>query len=196
VENVETLPSACDGMKSCSGLISVSCVAYTGDTNARCRTRCATNSDCVSPAICIDGACGGVLAKYYSDTTLVNLVLTEIVPSINFDWGQGSPAQGVPVDMFSARYTATIALRFSETYTFYLLVKDGARLWVNDVPVIDDWNSHAAIEDSGSIVLQADQPTSIRVEYFNGSGDAVIVMSWSSPSEPKAVVPTARRFPH
>ncbi len=192
--NTQTMPATCDGKKACGALVTVPCGNYTCDTNARCKVRCVTAADCLSPSICNAGACGGVTAKYYNDMTLTNLVLTQVEAQINNNWGAGSPA-GVPPDMFSARYTATVTPRFSELYTFYLLVDDGARMWVNDAPIIDDWNPHPALEDSGTIMLEANKPATIRVEYFEKMGDAVLVMSWSSASEPKAIVPTDRLTP-
>ena len=194
VNATQTLAATCDGKKTCSTAAPVSCVDYTCDTNARCRVRCASTAECVAPAICEAGACGGVIAQYYGDMTLTSLILTRTEPGINNNFGPGSPP-GVPADMFSARYTATLTPRFSETYTFYILVDDGVRMWVNDAPIIDDWNPHAAIEDTGTITLQANVPATIRVEYFEKMGDAEVILSWSSPSEPKAVVPTGRLSP-
>ena len=194
--NMLTAAATCDGQKVCGGPMITSCGNYTCDMTAgRCRALCAADTDCVSPSICSKGVCGGVLARYYGDTTLTNLLLTRTEPQINFNWGEGAPAPGLPADMFSVRFTATVTPRFSETYTLYLLVDDGARLWVNDVQIINDWNTHAPQEDMGTIALPANQPATIRVEYFEQMGGAEIVMSWSSPSEPKAVVPVDRLTP-
>ncbi|HEX3695315.1 MAG TPA: PA14 domain-containing protein [Polyangia bacterium] len=189
-----TPQGSCDGKKMCQMPLPISCGDYTCDTNARCRTTCATPADCASPAVCTAGVCGGILAKYFSDITLTNLVLTRVEATLDNDWGAGGPP-GLPVDNFSARYTAMLTPRFSETYTFYVLVDDGTRVWVNDAPIIDDWNGHAALEDTGTVALQANVSVSIRIEYMEKMGDAQILFSWSSPSEPKAIVPTARMSP-
>lgn len=42
---------------------------------------------------------------------------------------------------------------FSESYTFYVLADDSARLWVDDVLLFDKWNE-CCQEFSGTIKLQ------------------------------------------
>lgn len=192
--NTQVSAATCDGKMTCGRPASVSCGDYSCDTNARCRTQCTTSADCVSPAVCNAGACGGLLAEYFSDITLTNLVLTHVEPVLDNNWGNLGPP-GLPVNMFSARYTAILTPRFSETYTFHLLVDDGARMWVNGTPIIDDWNHHPAMEDTGTIALTANVPVPIRVEYVEKMGDAEIILSWSSPSEPRALIPTSRLSP-
>ena len=45
------------------------------------------------------------------------------------------------------------------------------------------------------IMLTAGKPVDIVLEYFENGGDASAVLSWSSPSEPKAVIPTSALAP-
>ena len=44
---------------------------------------------------------------------------------------------------------------FSETYRFYANTDDGARLWVNNVKLVDNWTDHGPTETSGTITLTA-----------------------------------------
>ena len=61
--------------------------------------------------------------------------------SIAFNWGLGWPNSRIAADHFSARWTRT--LRLSEgTYRFTLRMDDGARLYIDDVLIFDEW--HAA----------------------------------------------------
>ena len=109
--------------------------------------------------------------------------------------GAGSPAPAIGVDTFSARWTGQIQPQFSETYTFYTVSDDGVRLWVNGQRVVNNWTNHTVIENSGTIALTAGQRYAIRMEFYENTGNATARLLWSSPSTPKAVVPSARLFP-
>jgi hypothetical protein len=95
---------------------------------------------------------------------------------INFIWGTGSPGPGVPADDFSARWRQEV--RFDEgSYIFSVLVDDGARLWVDDVLLIDNW------QEGRVRLLQAEHYLShgrhrVKVEYFEHTGHAQIEVSW------------------
>jgi hypothetical protein len=53
----------------------------------------------------------GWRASYFANANLDGApVLVADAPSINFDWGYGSPGAAVPVDYFSARYERTLNL--------------------------------------------------------------------------------------
>ncbi|MFQ5924339.1 MAG: NBR1-Ig-like domain-containing protein, partial [Anaerolineales bacterium] len=58
---------------------------------------------------------------------------------IDFDWKLKGPGSGLPADDFSAQWSRE--LRFNAgTYRFSVSVDDGARLWVDDRLVIDEWH--------------------------------------------------------
>lgn len=90
---------------------------------------------------------------------------------------------------YSARWTGQVIPRHSETYTFYTMSNDGARLWVDDKLVIDNWTDHSATEDEGKIQLDASRKVNIKMEFYQGGGGAVAKLSWSSPSQKKEIVP-------
>src|SRR5262249_59772771 len=80
------------------------------------------------------------------------------------------------------RWEGQVEARSDELYTFYVSHDDGARLWVNDVLVVNNWTDHAAVEDSGSIALRLGQRYSIRLEFYENGGDASVSLSWSTPA--------------
>ena len=86
----------------------------------------------------------GLKGEYYHATIAANelqdLVLTRIDPMVDFDWGANSPEPGVVnPDNFTVRWTGTIEVPNSETYTFYTEGDDGIKLWVNNELIIDTW---------------------------------------------------------
>ncbi len=136
----------------------------------------------------------GLTGRYFANQTLAgNPVLTRIDPTVNFDWLRGSPGAGVPTDGFSVRWTGQVQPQFSETYTFYGLADDGVRIWVNNVQVVNRWNS-ASGETSGTIALSGGQKYSIRMETYEKNKNAAARLSWSSPSRPKQVIPQNRLY--
>ncbi|MBD3421896.1 MAG: hypothetical protein GF398_17435 [Chitinivibrionales bacterium] len=81
------------------------------------------------------------------------------------------------------------------TFTFYTLVNDGARLWVNGQQLVDSWvNRDTAAELSGNIALESGQKYDIRLEYYDNTGGAQAKLSWSSSQISKEVVPYVRLF--
>ena len=147
----------------------------------------------------------GLLGAYWANTTSAaftnvgfsvppSLVRTDSV--VNFNWGTGSPDPTISTDNFVVRWTGTVQPQFNETYTFYITSDDGERLWVNNQLLIDQWVDHGAAESSGTIALKAQQLYNIRMEYYEHNGSASAVLSWSSPSTPKSVIPQTQLYPY
>jgi len=105
--------------------------------------------------------------------------------SVNFNWAWSSPATEVPADNFSARWTR--ALEFdAATYRFHVLMDDGARLWVDEQLIIDDWHDGAPRERTAEYAL-AQGTHSLRLEFYEHTGSAQVHVWWEeipSPSYP------------
>ncbi len=93
--------------------------------------------------------------------------------AINFNWGTGSPAPGIPPDQFSVRWDSVRNVAVADNYTFTVTVDDGVRVWVDNSLVIDQWSDHAPTTFSGSRYLAAGLHA-IRVEYYENMGGAQI----------------------
>jgi hypothetical protein len=140
-------------------------------------------------------ASNGLLGTYFNRLNFSGAAVTRIDPSVNFNWGTAAPLDSMGANTFSVRWTGQVMPQFSETYRFYTVSDDGVRLWVNGQLVVDNWTDHAATENSGTITLTAGQRYDIRMEYYDNQGAATAQLLWSSPSTPKAVIPSARLFP-
>ena len=115
--------------------------------------------------------------EYYANADLSGSpALTRNDVAVNFDWGTGAPAAGLPIDRFSVRWTRTLVFA-AGTYRFRVLVDDGARVFVDGTQVIDAWANGSAREVTGDISLAQGYHT-VRVDYFEASGDAVMELSW------------------
>lgn len=124
-----------------------------------------------------------------------NLVRTD--PTVNFNWGAGAPDPTISTDHFTVRWVGTVQPQFNEPYTFYTATDDGVRLWVNNQLVIDKWVDQGTTEWSGSLSnsLVAQQKYNIQMEYYENGGGAAAMLSWSSPSTSKTVIPQTQLYP-
>lgn len=121
--------------------------------------------------------------EYWSNIDLAGApVLVRNDPAIDFTWGFGSPAPGLPADNFSARWTRTVYFDGSN-YRFYLVVDDGARLWIDGYPVIDAWHDGAQRQISGDFNLSRGTHE-LRLEYYERSGEATIRLWWERRTQP------------
>jgi hypothetical protein len=95
---------------------------------------------------------------------------------INFNWGRGAPASGLPADDFSVRWTRYLPFD-EDLYRFHVAMDDGVRLYVDDARVINDWRDGGRREVTGDYRLSAGYH-SLRVEYYERVGDASIRVWW------------------
>jgi hypothetical protein len=94
--------------------------------------------------------------------------------TLAFDWQDGPPADGVPVDGFSISAARTVTLPGGEI-RFTLEADGGARLWVGEVLAIDAWGGSA----SGKATVAVDPgPVALVLEYNDPGGRAALNLSW------------------
>jgi uncharacterized protein YgiM (DUF1202 family) len=125
---------------------------------------------------------GAWRADYFGNTTLSGApVLSRNEQAINYDWGFGSPAQQVPVDNFSARWTTTVNLAPGR-YEFVAATDDGVRVFVNDVAIIDAWFDRPVATFTAQKDLSGN--TTIRVEYYERTGLAEARVSYGLVGSP------------
>ncbi|HQE92667.1 MAG TPA: PA14 domain-containing protein [Anaerolineae bacterium] len=103
-------------------------------------------------------------------------VLTRNDASLDFDWGTAAPQEGLAVDNFSARWTRTVTLE-ATTYRFHLWMDDGARLWIDDQLVIDEWRDGAEREKTVELPLAAGEHR-LRIDYYEAGGQACLRLTW------------------
>ena len=136
----------------------------------------------------------GLAATYFDNPDLTGITESRIDPTVDFNWGGGSPDPAIGYSAFSARWTGRVLPQTSETYTFYTTTSDGVRLWVNNQLLIDQWANQPTTTLSGSIALTANQSASIKLEYFCSTGTGVANLSWSSATVPQQTIPRGQLY--
>ncbi|NBC59001.1 MAG: hypothetical protein GVY05_12050, partial [Bacteroidetes bacterium] len=89
---------------------------------------------------------------------------------------------------FSIRYTGTINITSSGTYTFYTSSDDGSKLFIDGTEVVDNDGAHAEIEQQGNITLTPGV-YSIEVLFFENFGAETLSVSYAGPSISKQPLP-------
>jgi hypothetical protein len=124
--------------------------------------------------------------------------ISRVDPTVNFDWGNSpAPAPGVSGNQWSASWQGQILANYSEAYTFHVTADDGVHLWVNDQLLIDSWQAQGTTTHTSdqTITLEAGQWYSIRLDYYQVSGNSGVKLEWSSASQAQEVIPSSQ-FSH
>jgi glucose/arabinose dehydrogenase len=137
----------------------------------------------------------GLSATYYDNIDLTGPTVTRIDPTVDFNWGTGSPAPSIGANTFSARWTGQVQALVTGTHTFYTQSDNGARLWINGVLIVNNWTDRGPTESSGTISLTAGQRYDVRMELYEKTGSALARLLWSAPGLAKGVIPTGQLTP-
>ncbi len=97
--------------------------------------------------------------------------------TIDFNWGSGSPASNIPINGFSVRWHNDLTATAGR-YRFTLTVDDGARLYVGDKLLINEWRSEAVRTVSAEMTLQAGT-IPVRLDYTEAIGNAQVSLTWT-----------------
>lgn len=129
----------------------------------------------------------GLVAEYWNNETFTGTPkLTTLAPNIDFNWGAESPLtyeDNPSRDNFAARYTGTLSVPQTGSYTFGAEYDDGARVWVNGTLVLDAWNASSTTYGT-PVTLTAGVNASIKVEYREATGAARVRLLAKSPMVP------------
>ncbi len=111
--------------------------------------------------------------QYFNNVSLSGSpVLTRDDAALNFNWGEGSPGPGVPVD-FSARWDSVQNAPASDNYTITAISDDGVRVWVDGALLIDAWYDHGPTTFTATRYLTSGAHN-VRVEYYDRNLGALI----------------------
>jgi mannan endo-1,4-beta-mannosidase len=125
-------------------------------------------------------------ASYFTNRWLHGAaVLSRVDASINFVWPSFITDSGK--DFVSVRWVGYVLPAFSETYTFFMQVNDGVKVWLDGVVIIDKFDlvvddAATAVVAAGGFVevsgtsatpLVAGVPYDLKVEYRENEGLAV-----------------------
>ena len=176
-----------------------------GNAAASCFTDETPNGSCSVPGTqsFYDENIQGLAAAYWTNKNLQGPPLVHdtgvgtATGTLDVNWASGAPTGLGVTDNWSARYTGEVLLPQTGTYQFMVASDDGARLWIDDVPVINSWTTGSAFRTGSTTTNStANSRHRIRIEYFDQTTTAAIGLYWTTPSSGSfALVPGADLFP-
>ena len=142
------------------------------------------------------GSGTGLFGEYFNNDNLLDTSqLQKVDEEINFQWLNGSPDMLINQDQFSIRWSGFLQAPYDGAYTFYIASDDRYRLWIDDILLIDNWQSNSEPESSASITLDRGYKHPIIVEYREDGGNASCELTWSSPYFDRTRIPTSQLYP-
>ncbi|HEX8699228.1 MAG TPA: PA14 domain-containing protein [Myxococcaceae bacterium] len=144
-----------------------------------------------------NGTGAGLTADYFNGTNFNKFEFTRSENTVVLDGNVNSP---LPEDIlnpngFSVRWTGSMVPAYSQAYTFSVNANHPARVWVNNVKIIDT-QANPGVTVSAPVGLSAGQTVPVQVEYLkNSSTDTLMKLFWESQSEPKSLIPGTRLYP-
>ena len=121
----------------------------------------------------------GLRGEYFANQNLEGSpALTRIDSTVDFDWGDGSPAEGIPKDHFSARWSGTLVPPASGEYEISIRSDDGSRLFMDGKQILDNWSDHALQSVSVQLALEKGKSYDLRLEYYENTGGAGMTLGW------------------
>jgi hypothetical protein len=99
-----------------------------------------------------------LLGSYIDNRHLSGEPVTQRVEAqVDFDWVMNAPPGLSDPDEFSARWTGELQSQYTEPNTFYVDSDDGARVWLNEHLIIDNWMDGPCPEAGETVNLAAGQ---------------------------------------
>lgn len=104
-------------------------------------------------------------------------------PTIDFNWGSGSPGAGIPANDFSVRWMRWVFIDTPGDWTFTTITDDGVRLFIDDALAIDSWVDQPPSVHTAKVNLTQAFHL-VRIEYYNHDGSAQAHLEILSPNFP------------
>jgi alpha-D-xyloside xylohydrolase len=127
----------------------------------------------------------GLTGEYYEGMDFGKKFATRKDSIIDFNWGEDVPMNGMPQDSFTVRWRGKIVAPETGEYSINTITDDGARVWVDNKQIIDDWTGHAPLINSGKVHLEAGKSYDVKFEYYDYWLGAVAQLRWILPSQQK-----------
>ena len=114
--------------------------------------------------------------------------LLPIVTGSKYVVADTTNSKDIGPDYFSARWEGMVKVKYSEVYTFSVYCDDGAKLYINDLLILDHWYSRIS-EVDGTVAMVAGSMYPLKLEYKQVTGNASVQLRWRSRSQAKEIVP-------
>ncbi|HNX34917.1 MAG TPA: PA14 domain-containing protein [Kiritimatiellia bacterium] len=128
----------------------------------------------------------GLFAEYFKKDNFKKVLLTRIDPTLDLTWNENSPAEGLPRDYFTVRWTGSFVPKRSGTYTFYVNADDRLTLRIGAHEVrMTDYGQQREMRGT----FKAGERYPLSAEFGEDSGQAGVWVDMEGPDFPRARLP-------
>ena len=145
------------------------------------------------PVNAVTGTGNGLRANYFNSNDFSDPSFSRIDQTVDANWGNGSPDERINDDNFSIRWTGKIQAKYDGEYTFYIDADDGRKLWINGEVIIENWNAGSYLS-TGTKSFAAGEKLNMRLDYYEGGGNAKNHFSWSTNILAKEIIPKSQLY--
>ena len=128
------------------------------------------------------GEAGGLRAEYFNNNAFEGepfVVRTDA--SVDFPWWEDPPLARMKPDGFSVRWTGVLIPPVSGRYSIGVRACGGARLSLDDSPLVEFSDRHRAQARLKEVELEAGVRYRVSLEYRDRRPDAMVQLVWATP---------------
>jgi beta-glucosidase len=122
----------------------------------------------------------GLKAEYFKNSNLEGEpFFARIDPLDNANWIYGTRIPNIRRESkFSIRWSGKIKASATGEFNFTVQGGGGYRLHIDNKIIVEDWTEHELTSKSNQVYLQQGKSYDIKIEYFQASGRARLLVQW------------------
>lgn len=126
----------------------------------------------------------GLKAYYYNNPSLSGEpVLTMHDTELHKSWGTGAPNSVCGADNFSVTWDGEIQIASEDDIVLGVKADDGVNVYIDGEAIIASWEASDSGVRFGSKILRAGETYHLRVDYYEGAGNASIKLIYALASD-------------
>lgn len=127
-------------------------------------------------------AAPGLRAEVFDNLTLAGKPHATFTDrTLNNRWNEYYPHPAIPLTSGTVRWSGVLVPPVDGDYTFAVSVFGGLRIWIDDRPVYDRWETTINTTESFPIHLAGGKPARIRIELIQRENGGQLTISWKRP---------------
>lgn len=131
----------------------------------------------------------GCSIAYYSGAPFARLRGHGAERALSKEYGRGAPLPWMRRDGWSARWTGILDVPADAEYSFYAQCEGGLRLWIDDVLLVDAWESPGWTRGVHARRALVQGPHALRLEFRDRGGRSALRVRWTGgPIPPNAEI--------
>lgn len=138
----------------------------------------------------------GLFARYFKNNTFSGSPSTKVDGVLNFLWNTSSPAEGVPVDHFSARWTGYLTPDVTGEYMFTVGTTDQINFSFKGEEILT-FNGNGQNREVRSLKypMVQGQRYPIRLDVVAADGPKRLHLKWTKPNGVEEIIPASALVP-